>query len=92
MPKTHTVDASVTQEDWRGVIIVMFKKGTSSIRIRELIRLQGCRLQDGFDGRDLVNVVVIPKGARDEDYVERFSRLKSVDKVSLNNEEIPLVD
>ena len=80
----RTVDTSVSQEeDLRGVIIVVFKKGTIPKEIRRLVAAQGCKLQEGFDGSSLANVVVVPEGT-DVKCVQKFMRLPEVKNAMLN--------
>jgi len=83
-------DKSFSQEeDLRGVIIVIFKKGTPAETIRRLVREQQCKLQKGFDGTYCVNCIEVPKG-KDEECVAKFLKLPEVKKALLNEWEVTL--
>lgn len=87
----RTIDTSVSQEeDLSGVIIVIFKKGTTKKEIRRLVAAQGCTLQQGFDGSDLVNVVCVPEGKTDVQCVQKFIRLPEVKNATQNEVEVTL--
>ena len=73
-------------EDWRGAIIVIFKRGTPQKRIKELVAANGCKFQNEFDGSHHVNVLVVPKG-QDEAKVDVFKQLPEVESAHLNDDE-----
>ncbi len=87
----RTIDKSYSQEeDLHSVFIVVFKGDTTPKRIRQIVAAQGCKLQQGSDGRMPLNVVCVPEGKTDIQCIQKFSRLPEVKSAKQNEWEVTL--